>query len=220
MAELAADALALEQALRGLRPSAGIGHDWGAAVMYAALERDPARWACVVAASVPPAGGHSIDAISLAQLRRSWYSLLFQLPAIEVPEQLAAADDMAMIDQLWRDWSPGFDAAQDIRRAKDALREPGHLRAALTYYRETPTGAPASREVAARQQAQSGWTVPLLYLHGTRDGCIGLDSVERVRSGFPPVVDVALLEGAGHFLQLEQPEELNSLVLEFLGRYV
>ena len=220
IADLADDVLALEETLRGTERSAVVGHDWGAAAVYAALHRDAERWSCAVAASVPPAGGYSIDAISLTQLRRSWYSFLFQLPDPAVPEQLASQDDLALVDSLWADWSPGYDAAEDIRHAKEALRPPGHLRAAITYYREAPTSAPSPAEVAAAQESLRRLEVPLLYLHGAHDGCIGLDSVELVRPYFPPGTQVVILENAGHFVQLEQPEEFNRLVLEFIDSAV
>ena len=217
IAELADDVLALEEALRGAGRSVVVGHDWGAAVVYAALHRNAALWRCAIAASVPPAGGYSIDAISLTQLRRSWYSFLFQLPDPAVPEQLASQDDLALVDSLWADWSPGYDAAEDIRRAKEALRPAGHLRAAISYYRDSPTGVPSPADAVAAQESLRRLEVPLLYLHGARDGCIGLDSVELVRPWFPPGTRTVVLEDAGHFVQLEEPEEFNRLVVEFIA---
>jgi pimeloyl-ACP methyl ester carboxylesterase len=215
--ELAGDALALEE-LFGNGSTVLVGHDWGAAVVYGALHEAPARFRAAVAVSVPPAGGFSIDAVSPAQLRRSWYSLLFQLPDISVPEAFAAANDLAVIDGLWADWSPGFEAPEDIARAKEALRPPGHLRAALTYYRHAPTALPTEAEAEASRAWQRGLEVPLLYIHGARDGCIGLDSVEILRPYFPPSAEVAVLDDVGHFVQLEQPKTLNRLVLDFLTR--
>ena len=217
MAELADDVLALEETLRGDGRSIVVGHDWGAAAVYAALGRDAERWLCAVAASVPPAGGYSIDAISLAQLRRSWYSFLFQLPDPAVPEQLASQDDLALVDLLWADWSPGYDAAEDIRHAKEALRPPGHLRAAISYYRDAPTGVPSLEEASRARESLRLLQVPLLYLHGAGDGCIGLDSVELVRSCFPTGMRTVVLEDAGHFVQLEQPQEFNRLVVDFIA---
>jgi pimeloyl-ACP methyl ester carboxylesterase len=217
LADLAEDVLALEEQLRGARRSVVIGHDWGAAGVYMALGRDSGRWACAVAASVPPTDD-SIDAGSLAQLRRSWYSFLFQLPDIEVPEQIAAADDMALVDMLWRDWSPELDAPDELAHAKDALRPPGHLRAAITYYREAPTRAPKAT-TSADPGPPLGWEVPLLYLHGARDGCIGVDSLERIQTRLLPTVRVAVLKDAGHFLQLERPAEVNDLIVGFLAQH-
>jgi pimeloyl-ACP methyl ester carboxylesterase len=217
IAELTDDVLALEEALRGAGRSVVVGHDWGAAAVYAALHRNAELWRCAIAASVPPAGGYSIDAISLTQLRRSWYSFLFQLPDPAVPEQLASQDDLALVDSLWADWSPGYDAAQDIRRAKEALQPPGHLRAAISYYRDAPTGVPSPADALAAQESLRRLEVPLLYLHGAHDGCIGLDSVELVRPWFPPGTRTVVLEDAGHFVQLEQPQEFNRLVVEFIA---
>jgi pimeloyl-ACP methyl ester carboxylesterase len=217
MEQLADDVVALEDALAGNGDtSVLVGHDWGAAVVYAALRREPERWRCAVAASVPPAGGYSIDAISLAQMRRSWYSFLFQVPDLAVAERLAGADDLALVDSLWADWSPGYDATEDVRRAKDALRPPGHLRAALTYYRDAPTGVPKEKDAAASQEFLRRLGMPVLYVHGALDGCIGLDAVDLVRPYFPPKMRIAVLEDAGHFVQLEQPGQFNRLVLEFV----
>jgi pimeloyl-ACP methyl ester carboxylesterase len=219
LADLAEDVLALEEALRGSdRRSVVIGHDWGAAAVYVALASDAGRWACAVAASVPPTDD-SIDASSLDQLRRSWYSFLFQLPDIEVPEQVAAADDLALVEMLWRDWSPDLDSPEDVGHAKDALRPAGHLRAAITYYRDAPTRAPKARTISADAGALIGWDVPLLYLHGTRDGCIGLALVEQLRSRLRSNIRVEVLEDQGHFLQLEKPAAINELILGFLAEH-
>lgn len=217
LADLADDAMALEESLRGTGRSVVIGHDWGAAAVYAALASDPGRWACAVSASVPPTD-ESIDAGSLAQLRRSWYSFLFQLPDIEVPERIAAVDDMALVEMLWREWSPGFDAPEEIAHAKDALRPAGHLRAAISYYRAGPTRAPRAKG-SADPGPPIGWETPLLYLHGRLDGCIGVESLERIEARLQPTIRVAVLDGLGHFLQLEQPSAVNSLIVEFLAEF-
>jgi pimeloyl-ACP methyl ester carboxylesterase len=217
LSDLGEDVLALEETLRGSRRSVVIGHDWGAAAVYAALQLDTGRWACAVAASVPPTDD-SVDAGSLAQLRRSWYSFLFQLPDIDVPEWIAGADDMALVDMLWRDWSPGLEAPEEIAHAKAALRPPGHLRAAITYYREAPTRPPKARNTS-EPAPRLGWEVPLLYLHGRRDGCIGVEALEQIESRLLPTVRVAVFEEAGHFLQLERPGEVNDRIVEFLSQY-
>jgi pimeloyl-ACP methyl ester carboxylesterase len=214
LSDLCEDVLALEEGLRGSGRSILIGHDWGAAAVYVALGRDPRRWGRAVAASVPPTDD-SIDAGSLGQLRRSWYSFLFQLPDIEVPLRIAAADDLALIEMLWRDWSPELDAPREIEHAKAALRDTGHLRAAITYYREAPTRPPSGKPL----EDPIGWEVPLLYLHGRRDGCIGIDALERIRARLGATVRVAVLEDAGHFLQLERPGEVSELIVRFLDEH-
>jgi pimeloyl-ACP methyl ester carboxylesterase len=58
---------------------------------------------------------------------------------------------------------------------------------------------------------------PTLYLHGDQDGCMAADVSGTVRSVLPPRSDVAVVEGAGHFLHLERPDEVNRRIVGFLG---
>ena len=61
-------------------------------------------------------------------------------------------------------------------------------------------------------------TQPLLYLHGRNDGCIGVEVAESCAASMVPAnVTVEIVDGAGHFLQLERPDVVNARILEFLG---
>ena len=60
-------------------------------------------------------------------------------------------------------------------------------------------------------------TQPMLYLHGRDDGCIGVEVAELAASMAPPNITFDIVDGAGHFLQLEQPAVVNARVLEFLA---
>jgi len=212
---LAADANALHDALDGDGDAVIIGHDWGAPSAYGAAGHQPDRWSRVVGMAVPPGGALATAFVTdLDQVQRSWYMFLFQHPLAEL---LLGANDFALVDRLWAQWSPGYDAAEDIRYAKEALRPPGHLPAAISYYRDAPTGVPSPADAAGARETLRRLEVPLLYLHGARDGCIGLDSVELVRPWFPPRTRTVVLENADHFVQLEQPQEFNRLVIEFIA---
>ena len=58
-------------------------------------------------------------------------------------------------------------------------------------------------------------TVPLLYLHGADDGCLQVGYAEHAATDCPrpPAGSSA---GAGHFLQVERPAEVNRLVADFI----
>lgn len=203
---LGADANALHDVLGNGRPAVLIGHDWGAAATYAAVLASPERWSCAVAAAVPLTGGSGLDLFSYEQMRRSWYSFLLQLaPATAVVRE----SDLAFVARLWADWSPGYASETDVEHAKACLRPAGCLEAAIEYYRANPSGHPA---VAPGLPGR-----PLLYLHGQDDGCIGIDVVRAARDCFPPGTQVEILDGAGHFLQLERPAAVSELVLEFIA---
>ncbi len=214
-AVLGLDACALHEALGGGDDAVIIGHDWGAIATYLAANHEPDRWARVVTMAVPPAGAVAGGFLSYAQLKRSWYMFFFQHGLADV---VVPMDDLAFIDGLWRDWSPGYDASDDLPHVKDALRDPANLAAALGYYRATLGNVgvdPALDDVQAKGSAPT--TQPTLYLHGRDDGCLGIEVAEMAR----PFLTAAgsrmeVVDGAGHFLQLEQPDAVNRLVVDFV----
>ena len=212
---LSMDAIALHDALGGDERAVLVGHDWGAATVYGAAGHAPERWRRVVAMAVPPGGALAHAFVTnLTQLKRSWYMFFFQHPLADL---LVGADDLAFIDMLWRDWSPGFDATEELALLKPSLRDPAHLAAAVGYYRARLGDGkkdPALDEV--QQATQDVPPQPLLYLHGAGDGCIGVEVAEAARSMLPDSVTVEIVDGGGHFLHLEQPAVVNRRVVEFL----
>ena len=214
---VASDANALHDALHGDGEAVLIGHDWGALASYGAAGHQPDRWRRVVVAAVPPPATVAQAFFSYSQLQRSWYMFFFQSP---LAEMAVALDDLAFIDRLWADWSPGFDASAELPKVKDALRDPANLAAALGYYRATLGAGARSPEFDAVEAAGSQpMTQPTLYLHGTDDGCMGADLIdESVLTSLPAEGSrVEMVEGAGHFLHLEQPELVNRLILDFVA---
>lgn len=216
-AALAADAVALHEVLGGDGNAVVIGHDWGAPAAYGAALLAPERWRRVVGMAVPP--GPAIGAAlvgNLNQLKRSWYMFFFQHP---LSDMVVSANDLAYIDMLWSDWSPGFNGAEAVAATKNALRDPKNLAAALGYYRATLGDGkkdPRLADLQGRMGSETP-TQPLLYLHGVNDGCIGREVAEFAATTSPATVDVRLVEGAGHFLQLEQPNAVAEHVLGWIS---
>lgn len=217
-AALASDANALHDALSGDDKSVIIGHDWGALATYGAAITAPNRWRRVVGMSVPPWNAMANAFMSnLAQLQRSWYMFFFQHPLADV---LISANNFAFIDMLWEQWSPGYGADKDLEHVKKALRDPVHLQAALCYYRATlGTGYqdPALADIQSAIQSETPLQ-PTLYLHGRNDGCIGVEVAQDATTRAPHNCAVQIVEDAGHFLQLEQPETVNELIVNWVTR--
>ena len=216
-AALAADAVALHEALGGDADAVIIGHDWGAPATYGAALLAPDRWRRVVGMAVPPGAAMGAALVgNLPQLKRSWYMFFFQHPLSDL---VVAANDLAFIDMLWADWSPGFDGGEAVAATKDALRDPANLAAALGYYRATLGEGkkdPALADLQARMGAEVP-TQPLLYLHGANDGCIGREVAEFAADMSPANVNVRIVEDAGHFLQLEQSDAVARHVLGWIS---
>ncbi len=213
---LALDACGLHDALGGGDDAVIIGHDWGAFATYGAAALQPDRWRRVVASAVAPQASMAEGFLSYDQLRRSWYVFFFQTPLAEYAVSL---DDYAFIDRLWSDWSPGFDGSSDAARVKEALAAPESLSAAIGYYRAMFAGPPDDADAAAAQAA-AGTTAPqpTLYLHGADDGCMGLGTIGPVMEFLAPGSEMAVIEGAGHFLHVERPDEVNDRIIGFLTR--
>jgi pimeloyl-ACP methyl ester carboxylesterase len=210
---LALDALALHEALGGDGSAVLIGHDWGALAAYGAASGGPDRWRRVVAAAVPPALGMQA-LFSYDQVKRSFYIFVFQWP---LAEMIVGADDLLFIDRLWADWSPGFDAAEDLGFVKACLRDPDNLTAALGYYRAT-LGALPQDPALADLQAATGTPPPqpTLYLHGADDGCMAVSLTEGTAEALAPGSRVEIVPGTGHFLHLERPDVVNRAILDFV----
>ncbi|MCZ4549642.1 alpha/beta fold hydrolase [Gordonia rubripertincta] len=214
------DAIEIHRLLGADDRAVVIGHDWGCLTSngLAAYRDSPFRK--VVSMSVPPVGAFTSvgdDAGQLVKLLArqafmSWYMMFVQLP------RLSERSLDKLIPLLWKRWSPGYDAAEDLRHVFDALPTGEHRSAVLQYYRATlRPGKPAEPYRALQASGFDQVLTPLLYLHGVTDGCMQAGFADRVGAGLPPGSDVRLVQGAGHFLQLEQPDVVADLVLEFLG---
>jgi pimeloyl-ACP methyl ester carboxylesterase len=213
--DLVRDVNALHEGLGGDERAVLIGHDWGAIATYPAIGFAPASWRRAVTMAVPPPGLAANGLLtSFDQQKRSWYIFFFQHP---LADMVVPADDLAFIDRLWADWSPGFSSPKDLEYVKECLRPPEHLAAALGYYRALLGGAPPPDDVAAEQAAAyAPLTVPTLYLHGAGDGCYGVEGATGAESALPAGSEAVIVPDAGHFLQLEKPKEVNDLILQFL----
>jgi pimeloyl-ACP methyl ester carboxylesterase len=150
------------------------------------------------------------------QLRNSWYIFFFQLRGIA--DRVVAARDLAFIEKLWRDWSPGWSwDPDDMAALKQRFREPGVLWSALAYYRATLNPLLVdSREM--RRLSALPISVPTLAITGARDGCMDTRMYDYVDGAlFPQGYRMERLEGAGHFAHQEKPEDVNGLLLDWIA---
>lgn len=205
---LAADAVALHAALGGDEQAVLLGHDWGA-ITTNTVAGDPASpYAQHVSLAVPPFNlvnptRDTLGPWAAAMLRQplhSWYIAYNQVPG------LAERHFEWLATRLWRLWSPGYDAREELAHLRASVPDREHARAVVSYYRALlGRGIGPALEDPVR---------PLLYLHGLDDRCLepGLARIASRR------VQTVLVPGAGHFLQLEQPTAVAAAVLAFVGR--
>ncbi len=216
-AVLATDANAIHEALGADGDAVIIGHDWGAPATYGAAISQPERWSKVVGMAVPPGPAMGISFLTnLSQLKRSWYMFFFQHG---LAEAVVSHEQMAFIEMIWQDWSPGYAARIDVDHVRAAIGDPAHLTAALGYYRATLGDGYKDPELADLQTAMGAYpTQSMLYIHGSNDGCIGTEVMDLARQMAPDTsIRWEVIQGAGHFTQLEQPAAVNALILEHLS---
>lgn len=213
------DVLALHRAYGGDDRAVLVGHDWGAITANGIAASAANPFGAIVALAVPPfsvMGPRRDDLrgwlrILPRQAGLSWYTLFNQLPRL--PER--RFDDL--VAHLWRRWSPGYDARVDLAHLAAAVPDHARRSAVVGYYRaqRRPHRLPARYRTLA-----AAWTdeprVPLLYLHGARDGCLDPRWAGRIGDRLPAGSRVAVVEAAGHFLHLERPAIVNDLILEHL----
>ena len=215
VAALMDDAVAIHDRLDGGSDAVLIGHDWGAITANALAAHAENPFAAMVSLSVPPFTSLRTPAVLPVlprQLRNSWYVLFNQLPAL--PERFAEP----LIRRLWADWSPGYDAGEDLPAVLAAVADPAHRRAVIGYYRAM--GRPVPRP-PARYRRWAGAEMrppitPTLYLHGDRDGCLDVRLAALAASELRQGSAFHRVAGAGHFLHLERPQEVSDRILKFL----
>jgi pimeloyl-ACP methyl ester carboxylesterase len=192
-----------------------VGHDWGAAIAYTAAAKAPQDFKSLTTMAVPHAGRFARDGLRIPrQLKMSWYMGFFNLPWVS--DWAVRRRDYAFIRNLWRNWSPGWSPEPAVLESVvDTLSQPGVLSAALGYYRAALS---LSALLASADEAHYPVPVPTLALSGERDGCIASDVFEQLTivSDFPQGVKFHRVAEAGHFLHQEQPEVVNSLLIEWL----
>jgi pimeloyl-ACP methyl ester carboxylesterase len=217
---LIADAVALHEVLGGGSDAVLIGHDWGAEAAYGAAAYAPDRWRRLVTLAVPPAALDEVLFSDYDQLRRFFYLFMFRDPA-GFAETVVARDGMAFLDRLWRDWSPGFQPGEHLAQVKQCLQQRANLTAALGYYRAAGAageGTGTTAQYAAQQQAAGRQPPqPTLYLHGARDGCIGVELARGTERLLAPSSRMIVIDDAGHFLHLEKPSAVNDHILSWVS---
>lgn len=120
-----------------------------------------------------------------------------------------------------RDWSPGYEPGEHLALVKQCLAQPANLAAALGYYRAAggSGSAPGTAARYAAQQQAVGRQAPqpTLYLHGARDGCIGVGLARGAERLLAPSSRMVVIGDAGHFLHLERPDEVNDQILSWVS---
>lgn len=188
---LGADTVALIQAL-GEERAVVVGHDWGASAAYAAAVQAPERVKLLVTVAIP----HPRAMKPTPKL--VWTLRHFATLRRKSAGRRIRANDFALVDTLWRRWSPAWTniPAEETASVKAAFAQPGCAEAACAYYATISARLPPSLRAQVK--------VPTVSFAGEHDN-VAPRSYEKARRCFDASYEVVILPG-GHFMHREHPE--------------
>ncbi|HMC70250.1 MAG TPA: alpha/beta fold hydrolase [Mycobacteriales bacterium] len=173
-----------------------VAHDWGAAAGWGMALFTPERVQSYTSLSV----GHpsAFRNAGIEQRMRSWYMLLFQFEGIA--EQWLAENPFLL---------GGHPDAAEVQKR---LAEPGALTASLGWYRANAH----PRSLIGEPVQLPPVTVPVLGIWSTGDPALTEKQMTDSKNYVDGSWQYEKVEGAGHWMQLDAPDQVNGLVLDFL----
>jgi epoxide hydrolase 4 len=210
-----------------------VGHDWGGAIAWTFANRHEDMLDRLIVLNLPHPAKFAAGLNTLPQQLKSWYILFFQLPLL--PEQLIAAGHCWILGpalkgstgwpQSPRSDHQGFTGA-DIAAYREAFSQPGAVAAALNYYRAfwqrrtvANENQGAREDQAANQDQAAQWRklqVPTLMIWGEQDLFLGKELSEGTEA-YVANLQLHYLPDSGHWVQQEQPAQVNRIIRDFLA---
>lgn len=233
------DIVGLVQALGATRAMV-VGHDWGAPVAWHAALFRPDIFTAVAGLSVPPpfrGRGKPLELLRASGVT-NFYWQYFQTPGVaegELERDVArtmrivlggrglADPTAAMFVQAGKGFLghattdeplPAWLSEADLAYFTEAFRKSG-FRGGLNWYRNLDRNWELT---APWQDAQIHQ--PSLFIAGSKDavitGLIGAKRVNELERVLPNLKRKLIIDGAGHWVQQERPDEVNAALVGFL----
>ena len=237
--QLSADAVGIADAL-GHETFTLVTHDWGAIVGWYIALLYPQRVSAVFALSVPPTIGTPVGALTRQEnfgdnfvytvyfqqpgiaeaeldadvrqsIRKLYYSVSGDAPAFGFMRPKPASSKMldGLVDP---DPLPSWLTEEDLDRYVEDYRD--GFRGPINWYRSIDRGIGLTRHLQ-----QTKITQPSHFMIGSLDPMNVLLAVPlaNLEQNAPNLRGNVVLEGAGHWLPIERPKEVNAALLDFLA---
>jgi pimeloyl-ACP methyl ester carboxylesterase len=182
------------------------GHDWGALVAWFFAGRHPEMTKTLTALSVAhPAALAEASRVDEEQREKSRYVALFLLEG--KAERVLADENYQRLRGMFK-LGPNPDAVPNsvVEHFTRSLSRPGRLTAVLNYYRAN-LGAGGGAWASLTQELKI--TTPTTLLWGDEDPALGRRAVEATAQHVQGQFKLEVLEGAGHWLQFERPDDVS-----------
>lgn len=187
-----------------------VGHDWGAALSWQLAKYYEHRFTTMTVLSVGSLGNPGKTTIE--QRQKSWYFYLF------LQEGLA---EKTFADYDWEFGKKFLKSHNDIDYVLERLQQPNALTTALNWYRGNLQNRLAQPGVKYRiknekpQLSTDKIEIPVLGIWSDQDQFL-LEPQMQLSSLHANNFTYHKFEGAGHWMMLEKPKELNKMILGYL----
>jgi pimeloyl-ACP methyl ester carboxylesterase len=238
--DLSADLIGLLDDV-GAEKAVFIGHDWGAQVAWGSAQLHPDRVAAVVGLSVPPVPRAQVPPTQSFRAifgDNFFYMLYFQQPGVADAEldadpaktlrrvifgQAAPGDQAAAMRMLRPgpaglieripepDGLPSWISADELDHYVAEFSRTGFT-GGLNWYRNMDRNWEIQGNLTS-----AAITMPAMFIAGTDDLVLGFMRPDRAKEVITGPYREELIDGAGHWLQQECPDQINELLLDFLS---
>lgn len=221
----------------GVDDAVFVGHDWGAIVSWQMALLHPERVRGVVGCSVPFTPRPPVPPLDILRARfagKFFYIVYFQEPGTADAElgadphrtmrrvlcgvppadpSAADADDgRGFVDRMGEPTAPpGWLTEADVARYGDAFAHSGFT-GPLNWYRNFDRNWSLTAHVDGAHV-----TVPSFFIGGTADPVLALRPVDSQEAFLDDHRGNVLIDGAGHWIQQERPDEVTAALLRFLA---
>jgi pimeloyl-ACP methyl ester carboxylesterase len=185
-----------------------VGQSWGGLAAWLFAMRYPEMLDRLVIMNVPHPHRWVEALRTWGFWRRNWQLLLFQPPIL--PEAMLRARDHAALRRSFERDLGGV-GNEDIEDYVKAMAQPGALTGVLNYY----------RAFLRENPFRLGWSLgvisaPVLVIWGALDRYFPVDLAQPPRR-YVPNAHTEIVPGARHWTHRDQQEQVESLLLDFLG---
>mmetsp|Transcript_1217 Transcript_1217/g.1647 ORF Transcript_1217/g.1647 Transcript_1217/m.1647 type:complete len:340 (+) Transcript_1217:146-1165(+) len=212
--ESALDICALIETL-GYQKAYVVGHDWGGAVSFGVALNRPELVEKLIVINAPHPQGFK-KSLSVDQLFKSWYMLFFQLNGIS-EWKLQQSDYAWLIGWGLATGNPKSYSLEDLRRLREAWSQPGALTSMINYYRQTIRSFTTSGGDLSSNYKSYQLQSPTLIIWGKKDPYLASVIAENSFEFAPKESSkLVYIEDATHWVPHEAPDQINSLIFQFI----
>ncbi|WP_286058838.1 alpha/beta fold hydrolase [Bacillus mojavensis] len=187
-----------------------IGHDWGGAVAWHLASTRQEYVEKLIAINIPhPHIMKTVTPVYPPQWLKSSYIAFFQLP--DKPEAALKENNYEKLDKaIGLSDRPELFSSEDIKKYKEAWKQPGALTSMLNWYR-------ALRKGSLTENPREYHTAPYRMIWGMEDRFLSRKLAKETASRCPNG-HLIFVDEASHWISHEKPAIVNQLILEYLEK--